>query len=305
MIQTTALLMSLLMAPGSQADGNPLDGWPLPQMEPATLQGALLTTHAPTLNLDVARRAVEATWCAMEKGVSVQKLLVVDLSMNSRDKRLWAFDLSDPANPRLVHHDRVAHGIGSDRDGDGMADSFSNTPDSHQSSLGLYRVAEAYNGVNGGSRRLDGLFQRFNSNARDRAVVMHPSHYVREDHVGRSQGCPAVSYETMELLEDAGLDDAVLWMDAPDEDLDTKVAACADTVREDLIAQAHAQQLDRMVQIPRTWLDLAFQFPIIASPERTPRPLPPAPGIEVVVYPGSRVRLDGGSAFSTPTTRII
>lgn len=305
MIQTTALLMSLMLAPGQHADGSPMDGWPLPQMDPAIVQGAILTTQAPTLDLDVARRAVEATWCAQDKGLTVSKLLVVDLAMNSREKRLWAFDVSEPGNPRLVHHDRVAHGIGSDRDGDGLADSFSNIQDSHQTSLGLYRVAEAYDGVNGGSRRLDGLFQGFNSNARNRAVVMHPSHYVGEDRVGRSQGCPAVSYETMELLEDAGLEKAVLWMDAPDEDLDAKVASCAEPVRQDLIAKARAEQLERIQPIAPAWRQLAFHFPVPVAPDRTPLPLPPVPAVEVAVYPVSRLRLDGATALSSSPTRTL
>lgn len=191
------------------------------------LTAADLVKEAPAIRLDVAQRAIDALGCAAENTDTIDKLIVVDMGMASRSKRLWAFDLSDPYVPRLVLNDRVAHGSGSDRAGKGIPSAFSNTPNSHMTSLGLYKVAESYIGKHGKSRRLDGLFARFNSNARERAVVMHPSNYVGPTHVGRSQGCPAVSYDTMQALEKAGLDHAVLWIDGPDQTLTAQVEECA------------------------------------------------------------------------------
>lgn len=86
----------------------------------------------------------------------------------------------------------VAHGKNSDKNFDGYADSFSNKIDSLQSSLGFYLTAETYNGKNGYSLRLDGL-SATNSNARERAIVMHGADYVTPgSKIGRSSGCPAV-----------------------------------------------------------------------------------------------------------------
>lgn len=186
-----------------------------------------LVGAAPNITLGVAERALDAVQCTLDAGNSIDKLIVVDMSLGAKSRRLWAFDLKDPANPKMILNDRVAHGSGSDRNADGVADQFSNTPNSHMTSLGLYKISERYRGKNGMSRRLDGLLARWNSNARNRAVVMHPSSYVNEGRVGRSQGCPAVNQKTMDALEAAGLSNAVLWIDGNNKDLAMEVADCA------------------------------------------------------------------------------
>lgn len=182
---------------------------------------------APGLDVAVADRAQLAVECARAHGERVDTLLIVDMGRHALERRLWAMDLRRAEAPRLVLHERVAHGAGSDQDGDGLPERFSDTPNSHMTSLGLYRVAERYHGANGWSRRLDGFFRGMNGRARERAVVMHPSTYVSAAHVGRSQGCPAVSQSTMDALERAGLRNAVLWIDGPDPRLAAEVAVCA------------------------------------------------------------------------------
>jgi hypothetical protein len=206
-------------------------------VDPAEEAASRLVGLTKNLSLDVARRAMQSAYCAQEHGLVVEKVVVVDMGMKASQKRLWAFDIKDASNWRLVLNERVTHGSGSDPDADGKAQRFSNEPDSHMTSLGLYRIAERYEGKHGISRRLDGLFQRFNSNARERAVVLHPSDYVNPDRVGRSQGCPAVNPKTMETLEKAGLGKAVLWMDAPDKALAKEVADCSKKKREAILAQ--------------------------------------------------------------------
>ena len=199
--------------------------------EPLTAKGDEtgrgLTALDATLPVPVARRAMDAVLCAQDQGLVVEKLLLVDMAAPASTPRLWAFDRSDADKPRLVLRDYVAHGAGSDPNRDGKAEQFSNRPNSHMTSLGLYKVAERYHGKSGWSRRLDGLFARFNGKARERAVVMHPATYVRPGRVGRSQGCPAVSQATMDRLEKAGLKNAVLWIDAEDKDLEAEVAECS------------------------------------------------------------------------------
>jgi hypothetical protein len=93
-----------------------------------------------------------------------------------------------------VHAMRVAHGKGSDPDGDGYATKFSNVPESKASSLGFYLTGALYTGSHGKSMRLLGQSST-NSNALSRAVVLHESAYVREANMtqGRSFGCLAVS----------------------------------------------------------------------------------------------------------------
>ena len=62
-----------------------------------------------------------------------------------------------------------------------IATSFSNEPDTHQTSLGLFVTDATYVGKNGYSLRLNGLDTGFNDRARERAIVMHGAPYVNSD----------------------------------------------------------------------------------------------------------------------------
>lgn len=120
-------------------------------------------------------------------------ITVVDFNKSSRTKRMWVIDL---LNKKLLLNTWVAHGQGS---GDDVATHFSDTNESHQSSLGFYVTDDIYFGKHGRSLRLDGMDAGFNSHARERAVVLHAADYVSEGTIntlgrlGRSFGCPAVS----------------------------------------------------------------------------------------------------------------
>jgi hypothetical protein len=193
-----------------------------------------LTHVAPSLDGGVSRRAEAAYHCAAQSGRQTQTLLIADMSKPSAERRLWVFDLSDPTTPTLILRGRVAHGSGSDPRRAGVAERFSNAMDSGMTSLGLYRVAERYVGQQGRpAYALDGLDDGFNSAARPRRVVLHPSDYVGERGlVGRSLGCPAVSPQTFQRLAKLGVEDgALLWIDGPDPSLaNAPSLACADGV---------------------------------------------------------------------------
>ena len=77
----------------------------------------------------------------------------------------------------------VSHGRGSDPAHSGFLQAFSNVPGSEATSRGAYLTCEWYKGKYGTSVRLDGL-DADNSNALDRAIVMHPAEYAREDSAG-------------------------------------------------------------------------------------------------------------------------
>lgn len=173
----------------------------------------------PEVSRSTAIRAEAALMCARANGQQVDKFIVFDAGRNAEDKRLFVLDVRD--KPKLVLTDWVAHGAGSDPDRDGLATKFSNTPNSLATSLGLYRIAERYQGKNpGSSYRLDGLTSQFNTNARDRAVVVHTSTYVRPGHVGRSWGCPALRPEVMQELDRMGMKNTMLWIDAEGQGLE-------------------------------------------------------------------------------------
>lgn len=119
-------------------------------------------------------------------------LTLIDFSQSSNTKRLWIIDM---ATQTVLYNTLVAHGKNS---GEEFATAFSNAQSSNKSSLGFYATGEIYRGKHGESLRLDGLENGINSNARERAVVIHAADYVTEGFIkahkrlGRSQGCPAL-----------------------------------------------------------------------------------------------------------------
>jgi hypothetical protein len=122
-------------------------------------------------------------------------LTVIDLNRPSHEKRMWIVDM---VNETLLLNTWVAHGQGSGVD---TANTFSNTDNSHQSSLGFYLTDDVYFGKHGRSLHLDGLDEGFNSSARQREIVVHAADYVSQSfidqngRIGRSWGCPAVAPE--------------------------------------------------------------------------------------------------------------
>lgn len=163
--------------------------------------------------------ALSAASCATQ-AVDVKRpslLTVIDYSRPSTQPRLWVLDL---ANGRQLYRELVAHGRGS---GDDLATQFSNLPESHQSSLGLFLTGETYTGSNGYSLRLDGLEPGFNDRARERAIVMHGAPYVNAGtakaigRLGRSWGCPALSRGIARNVIDVIKDGSLVFVYYPDQ----------------------------------------------------------------------------------------
>ena len=167
-----------------------LSAWHTAQAE--TLPSAAeLQQLAPNANLSTLSLALTAYECASHSDAD-KLLTVIDYSKASRDKRLWVFDLR---SKKLLFEEWVAHGKNSGAD---VPTTFSNTPNSYQSSIGLYETGQTYSGKHGRSLRLQGLEPGFNDNSMSRAIVMHAAAYADPKVVaglgrlGRSQGCPAV-----------------------------------------------------------------------------------------------------------------
>ena len=142
---------------------------------------------------EVFELALEAYRCgALEGRFSRPLLSIIDYSLPASERRLWVIDLDAG---RVLHHELVAHG---EQSGGNLAVAFSNAMDSHQSSLGLFRTDEAYNGRFGYALRISGLEAGFNDNARARAIVFHaesdvtPAFIAQWGTIGRTWGCPAL-----------------------------------------------------------------------------------------------------------------
>lgn len=118
---------------------------------------------------------------------------IADFGVHSSNKRFHFANLEEGT----VRSFLVTHGAGSDPEHDGMLNEYSNVPESLKTSRGAYVTWEWYKGRYGTSIRLGGLDED-NSNALDRAIVMHPAKYATQDHVdkwgrlGRSNGCFAM-----------------------------------------------------------------------------------------------------------------
>ena len=119
-------------------------------------------------------------------------LSICDFSQSSRRKRLYIIDM---AAKKLLVNTYVAHGR---KSGGEYARSFSNSPESHKSSLGFYVTRKTYFGEHGLALKINGVERGINDKADARNIVIHGSRYVGKQFLnnnkfnGRSFGCPAV-----------------------------------------------------------------------------------------------------------------
>lgn len=119
---------------------------------------------------------------------------IADFGLRSDQPRFHFVDL----DRGTIDSYRCAHGTGSDPEHDGWLNWFSNIPETQCTSKGAYMTFGWYTGKFGTSIRLEGR-ERTNSNALQRAIVMHRAAYCEPAHVatygklGRSNGCFAMS----------------------------------------------------------------------------------------------------------------
>lgn len=126
-------------------------------------------------------------------------LTIVDFKKRSNLQRFFLVNLQSGE----VEKYRTTHGINSDKNRDGFAESFGNTNGSGKSSLGFVRTAEVYNGKFKRSVRLDGLSST-NSNIRERAIVFHGWDGVKEEDriQGLSWGCITLDWKIKDEVLD-------------------------------------------------------------------------------------------------------
>ena len=190
----------------------------VPTLASAETSVAALQRMAPDADARVLALALEARDCASRQPgqTASPRLAVIDYSLASTVPRLWVFDLQ---RNKLLFREVVAHGQGT---GENMARAFSNRDGSHQSSLGLFRTTETYQGGNGYSLRMQGLEPGTNDAAMSRAIVMHGAPYVnvsnarKQGRLGRSWGCPAVRPEVAQAVIDSLKNGQMIFSYYPD-----------------------------------------------------------------------------------------
>lgn len=144
----------------------------------------------PQLRPEVRARALAAMSRHIGRIKHRDVIGIADFDDPSSAPRFHMLDVASGRVSSLL----VAHGRGSDPSHSGWLKRFSNEPGSAASSSGAYVTAEEYFGAHGRSRRIDGL-DSSNSNARNRAVVIHGAWYAEREMVaqhgklGRSEGC--------------------------------------------------------------------------------------------------------------------
>ncbi|MCO4748156.1 MAG: murein L,D-transpeptidase catalytic domain family protein [Proteobacteria bacterium] len=212
------LLCGTLAAPSGLADDSPRTT-PFAEAENVN---ASLSVAVPDMDAAVLSAALTSVRCAHAAGELSSEaptvVAIIDYSRPSTEERLWVIDLS---SHQVLFREHVAHGQGT---GGLVATAFSNQPDSHQTSLGLFKTAETYHGKHGYSLRLDGLEAGINDRARARAIVIHGASYATEGFIekhgwlGRSWGCPAVDKAVSAELIDAIKGGAPVFAYYPDAD---------------------------------------------------------------------------------------
>ncbi len=160
----------------------------------------------PTFNR-LSKKGEEAKLFCKNKDFNSEFCILIDMSIHSGKKRafLWSFKKDTILDAALC-----AHGCGSNPWGETTTKAkpiFSNTPDSHSTALGKYKIGKrGYSqwGINV-NYLLHGL-ESTNNNALKRQIVLHSWADVPETEVFPSGtpegwGCPAVGNNFMKLLD--------------------------------------------------------------------------------------------------------
>ncbi|MCX3066224.1 MAG: murein L,D-transpeptidase catalytic domain family protein [Cetobacterium sp.] len=167
------------------------------------------------MNYSVFKHAIKGA--SKIKGKTFQFLTVIDFTKPSTEPRFSVIDLK---KKKLLYYTYVSHGKNS---GKVLATKFSNAPNSFQSSLGFFITdTKPYFGNYGYSLRLKGLENRFNSNAYDRAIVIHGADYASKKYIdqmgflGRTLGCPAIPTELSKEVIDLLSNNSIIFIAGDD-----------------------------------------------------------------------------------------
>jgi len=142
--------------------------------------------------LRLYQKSLSAKHYGKAYGFNEQYCFLMDLRIASGRNRFFVYNLQ---NDSVEIAGLVTHGGGSENGSEDLT--FSNTPNSHCTSLGKYKVGKSYTGKFGLAYKLYGL-EKTNSKAFDRFVVLHAHDCVPDAEVAPlpicvSQGCPTVS----------------------------------------------------------------------------------------------------------------
>ena len=182
--------VSAAMQKLTQDQLKPLSQPPLPGGFPRPVA---TVTSSKVVRPQLLRRAIAALDAQGSRVAHRDRVAIADFAAPSSQPRFHLIDLAGGTSKSFL----VAHGSGSDPSHTGWLQRFSNDPGSNASSEGAFVTQDYYVGKHGRSQRIVGL-DGTNSNALERAIVIHAAWYSNPDMIrthgmlGRSQGCFAV-----------------------------------------------------------------------------------------------------------------
>ncbi|MEP7237641.1 MAG: murein L,D-transpeptidase catalytic domain-containing protein [Ferruginibacter sp.] len=164
--------------------------------------------------LRLSKRSSPAKEYIAGHGFNSKYCFLVDMRIPSGKNRFFVYNL---AKDSVEIAGLVAHGSGTVDNADTAT--FSNIPNSYCTSLGKYKIGNAYNGRFGLAYKLYGL-DKTNSKAFDRFVVLHAHECVPNDEVSpspicESWGCPTVAPAFLTRLKtylDRSAEPILLWI---------------------------------------------------------------------------------------------
>lgn len=138
---------------------------------------------------------------AKKNNFNADYCFLIDMSLPSGKNRFFIYDIKADT---LVSESLVAHGFGSSTAYSDEVMTFSNNANSYKTSLGRYKIGNAYYGKYGLAFKLYGL-DSTNNRAYERAIVLHADAHVPEAEtypyrIFQSAGCPTVSPAFLPVL---------------------------------------------------------------------------------------------------------
>lgn len=159
-------------------------------------------------DIDYSKYYQEAEEYCKNNNLNQKKFVLIDLGIHSGLKRFFMYDF---ISKKISKSYIVSHGCGNNEWGKTYSKKnapISNEFDSHCSSLGKYVVLDR--GVSQWGIKVNYILQgkdKTNSNAKNRAIVLHSWEAVSEDEAypqgtPEGWGCPAVSNESMKEIDE-------------------------------------------------------------------------------------------------------
>lgn len=157
--------------------------------------------------IDYAEYFKEALQYCKNNNLNQNKFILIDLGLHSGIKRFFIYDFQQN---KIIKSYIVSHGCGDNQWGRTSSKDdapVSNEFDSHSSSIGKYVISDR--GVSQWGIKVNYLLrgkEKTNSNALNRAIVLHSWEAVPNDEVypegtPEGWGCPAVSNESMTEID--------------------------------------------------------------------------------------------------------